>query len=183
MESQKIKELSELGIALALATILNFIKVYELPQGGSVSLEMVPIFFIALRWGVKQGITLGILYGSLQLILGAKIYYPLQAILDYPLAFGSLGVAGVIHNVFAEIDKSLKELILVSISILFAGSLRLIIHTVSGVIFFAEYAPESQNPWFYSIGYNLSYMLPEIMITVVIMIILLRSSVDLIDLR
>jgi len=174
MDNLKIKRLTELGATLALATILNFVKVYELPQGGSVSLEMLPIFFIALRWGLKEGLILGSLYGVLQLMLGAKIYYPLQAILDYPLAFGLLGIAGIVHN-WLKVEKNKKNLILISLSILVGSFLRLVVHTISGVLFFAEYAPKEQNIWLYSAGYNLSYMLPEAIITIVVMIILIRS--------
>lgn len=175
MNDQKVRRLTELGIALALATILNFVRIYQLPQGGSVSLEMIPIFFIALRWGLKEGITLGGMYGILQLILGAKIFYPLQAILDYPVAFGSLGLAGIIHN---WIDKNnLKENgILIFSSVILAGGVRLLIHIISGVIFFGEYTPKGQNVWLYSLGYNASYMLPEILITIIVMIFLVKSS-------
>ncbi|SJZ57091.1 energy-coupled thiamine transporter ThiT [Selenihalanaerobacter shriftii] len=180
MNNLKTKKLTELGIALALATILNFIKIYELPQGGSVSLEMVPIFFIALRWGIKEGLILGSTYGVLQLLLGAKIYYPIQAVLDYPVAFSVLGLAGII-NTWLRKAKIKKRIILVIIGVLLGGALRLLVHTISGVVFFSQYAPESQNVWIYSSVYNLSYMLPETIITIIIMIFLLKSSADLLE--
>ncbi|MBM7624141.1 energy-coupled thiamine transporter ThiT [Sporohalobacter salinus] len=175
MNNKKVKRLTELGIALALATLLHFVRIYQLPQGGSVSLEMIPIFFIALRWGLKEGITLGCMYGILQLILGAKIFYPSQAILDYPVAFSSLGLAGIVHN-WTSRNNFKENGMLITGGVILAGGIRFLIHVISGVIFFGEYAPEGQNVWIYSLGYNASYMLPEIVITIVVMIFLVKSS-------
>jgi thiamine transporter len=177
MAEEKTKKLTELGVALALATVLNFIKLYELPQGGSVSLEMLPIFFIALRWGLREGIVLGSMYGVLQLLLGAKIYYPLQAIIDYPLAFGVLGLTGIV-SYWLDRNNLSKRIILTTGGILIGSLIRLLLHTISGVIFFAQYAPKGQNVWIYSFGYNASYMIPETIITILIMILLIRNIPD-----
>lgn len=171
-----VKQLVEMGVALALAVVFGLIRVYRLPQGGSVSLEMVPIFFIAFRYGPLAGMVTGALYGVLQLFLGAYIVHPLQLILDYPLAFAPLGLAGL----FREFMKRGK--VWVTTLAIFIGSLgRFSCHFLSGVIFFAQYAPDEMwgisiggNPYLYSTLYNLSYLLPEALITLGVVILLRR---------
>ncbi len=92
-----VRVLAEIGVAVALAAVLGQLRLFQMPQGGSVSLEMLPIIFIAIRGGVMPALVTGLLYGLLQLILpGAFIYHPAQAALDYPLAFSALAVAGFV---------------------------------------------------------------------------------------
>ncbi|MCK8828002.1 energy-coupled thiamine transporter ThiT [Natroniella acetigena] len=164
MDNLKTRRLAELGLALALAVILNFFKIYQMPQGGSISLEMLPIIFIALRWGAKDGFLLGVAYGILQVLLGGFVVHWAQLILDYPLAFGLLGLGGIVGKFFK------KDLLLIVSSALIGGTLRFLAHFLAGAIFFADYAPQGQNIWIYSFVYNVSYILPEIIITVVIML-------------
>ena len=83
-----VQTLAEIGIAVALAAVLGQLRFFVMPQGGSVSLELLPIIFVAVRSGVVPGLTAGLLYGLVQLFLpGAFVYHPVQAALDYPLAF------------------------------------------------------------------------------------------------
>ncbi len=171
MKRSKIRRLTELGVALALAAILNYIKVYQMPQGGSVSLEMIPIIFIAFRWGWKDGFLLGVAYGALQIILGGYIVHWVQAVLDYPLGFGVLGLAGLINITGQKGRKTL----MISIGVILGGLARFIAHLLSGAIFFGDYAPKGVNVWVYSAGYNLSYILPEVIITVIVMIFLFKG--------
>ena len=95
-----VRAIAEIGVAIALAAVLSWLAQafpLRMPQGGSFGLEMLPILFIAVRRGVLPGIVAGALFGLLQLtgIAGTPyIYHPLQALLDYPLAFGALGLAG-----------------------------------------------------------------------------------------
>jgi len=171
MDNIKIRKLTELGVALALATILNFLKLYKMPQGGSVTLEMIPIIFIALRWGWKEGVFLGATYGLLQLLLDASIYYPLQAILDYPLAYGLVGFAGLVSNLFAKSSFKVRSTLITMATIL-GASFRLLAHVISGVVFFGDYAPKGVDVWVYSLGYNASYMIPQIIITIIALVLL-----------
>ncbi len=184
MKKSKINKLTELGVALALATILNFIKVYTMPQGGSITLEMLPIIFIALRWGWKPGVFLGTVYGLLQLLLGATIYYPLQALLDYPIAYGVLGFSGLISNLFSQNDFKIQA-ILITLATLLGSSLRFLSHVISGVVFFGEYAPEGIDVWIYSLGYNASYLIPQMILTTIAMILLIKgiTNTSLMDLE
>ena len=54
--------------------------------------------------------------------------------------------------------------------------IRFICHVLTGVIFFASYAPEGMNPWIYSISYNGTFLSVECVITIII-IYLLRNVI------
>lgn len=171
------KQLAEIGVALALAVVLGMIRIYRMPQGGSVSLEMVPIFYIALKQGVLPGILTGLLYGVLQLFLGAYIVHPFQLILDYPLAYGLIGFSGLLQ----ETVRRRPVPSMIAVFVLLGSILRLFSHLFSGVIFFSQYAPESfwglsigGNPYLYSFLYNISFLLPEALITIGALIFLRR---------
>ena len=168
-----VKMLVEGGLCIALAFVLGYIKLFSMPQGGSVTAgEMIPIIIFALRHGSIPGIVVGAVYGLVQMLFGGSIFHPIQAILDYPVAFGVLGLAGIFSAEF-EKSKSIKPVLLgASLGIV----LRMIAHTLTGAIFFASYAPEGQNPWIYSIIYNASYLVVEFIITVII-IYLLRNVI------
>ena len=87
--------LAEIAISVALAYVLNLIIIYHLPQGGSITLgSMVPILILALRRGPYIGIFAGIVFGIVQLALGGYWLTLIQVLLDYPVAFGVLGIAG-----------------------------------------------------------------------------------------
>ena len=163
--------LAEIGVAVALAVVLNFLKLWQMPQGGSVSLEMLPILVITLRWGVGAGMFSGLAYGLLQLMFGAYIIHPVQLIMDYPLPYMILGIAGYFKIRKNDIIKPLR----VFIAVLVAGGARMIVHVLSGVIFFASYAPEGQNVWVYSTVYNASYLIPTIIVNYIVVLIILKA--------
>jgi thiamine transporter len=125
---------------------------------------MVPILWLALRRGPKVGLFAATLYGVVQFALGPYIFHPAQVLLDYPIAFGLLGLAGFFQN---------RPFIGVSLGII--G--RFLAHFFSGIIFFAIYAPEGMNPAIYSAGYNGGYMLVELVISVYVIYLLRKSKV------
>jgi len=159
MEQQKVRILVESALAAALAIALSYLRLWRMPQGGSITLENVPILIFALRWGLKAGTGAGAVAGLLQLILAGYVVHPLQALLDYPLAFAALG--------FAALAPSPLWLGLAT-----GTFLRFACHVLSGVIFFASYAPEGTNVWLYSAVYNGSYMLPNLGLTIILTYIL-----------
>ncbi|WP_077367363.1 energy-coupled thiamine transporter ThiT [Anaerosalibacter sp. Marseille-P3206] len=165
-----VKMLAEGGIMIALATLLSFIKIYKAPQGGSVTAgSMIPIMIFAMRWGLGPGLLVGCVYGLLQFAIEPYIYHPIQFLLDYPIAFGCLGLAGI-----AKMDDeqlSNNKYFMIVLGVLLAISGRLISHLLSGVIFFAEYAGD-QNPWVYSALYNGGYLLPEFIISSIILVLI-----------
>ncbi len=153
------KLIAEMGVAIALAAVLHMVKLWEMPQGGSITLgTMVPIFIISLRRGPAVGVITGALYGLLEggIISGGKYFYhPVQVILDYPLAFGLLGLAGFFpkHPAFG-----------VSV----AALARYASHVVSGAVFFAQYAPKGQPIWLYAFGYNATYLGPDFVVAIIL---------------
>lgn len=159
--SQKMsaKQLTFCAVAMALALVTSFIKAASLPMGGSITLfSMFFMCFIGYLYGPKIGIMTGVAYGILQLIIEPYIYAPLQVLLDYPLAFGALGLAGF----FCNKKFGLTTGVIVGI----LG--RYICHVISGYVFFASYAPEGMNPMIYTLGYNATYILPELIATVIV---------------
>lgn len=159
------KMLAEGGILIALSLLLSYIKIYTAPNGGSVTAgSMIPIMIFAIRWGIVPGIFIGATYGILDFILKPFFYNPFQFLLDYPIAFGLLGLAGLAYSSRKEGTRGYSTLLM---GIFLAIGGRMIAHVLSGVIFFASYAG-NQNPWIYSLGYNATYLVPEFIISVVI---------------
>ncbi len=181
-QRNKVITLVETAIIAALAIVLNLLTPFQLwPNGGSVTLTMVPIAILAFRRGWIAGVTAGFLTGLILLMLpGAFLVHPLQVILDYPLAFALLGTAGWVK---IDLTKKGKQIGAIVASLAVAGFLRLISHFLSGVIFFAEYSPKGQSVYLYSLIYNASYIVPEILISTIAVIFLLYSTPKLFTTR
>ena len=157
--------LAEIAIFTALSTALSLITFVVFPEGGSVTLaSMVPIIWLSLRRGPKIGLFAGTVYGMVQLAVMPQIYYLPQVLLDYPLAFACLGLAGFFKQRWA----------LAGAAIAITG--RFIMHLISGALFFASYAPAGMNPWVYSAIYNGSYMIPELAISLFVIFLLQKSK-------
>ncbi len=156
--------LTEAALAIALAFVLGFIGI-DLPFGGSISLEMIPLILLALRQGPVVGVIAGAAYGLLNLAVEPVVVHPVQVLFDYPLAFGALGLAGFFRPTVrgAVIGATVAVLA------------RFVCHFVSGVVFFASYAPEGWNPYVYSGAYNAAYLVPSLAIALVVVVVLLRA--------
>lgn len=176
MKRNQVRIMTEMGMAVALSAIFNFLPLWKMPQGGSISLEMLPILIIALRWGVSPGMLAGGLYGLLQLVLGAYIVHPIQLVLDYPLPYALLGLAGLFVNKI-NLEKKTAAYSWLLGAILIGGIARFISHFLSGAVFFAQYAPEGQNPWLYSAIYNLTYIIPALFLCYLIIMPLLKHLI------
>ena len=116
------------AMAIALATVISVaIKLPSLPNGGSTTLfSMLIICLIGYWYGPKVSIIAAIAYGILQFVVGPYVVHPLQVILDYPLAFGSLGLSGFFANSKHGLIKGF----------LVGATGRFIVHCISGVIFY-----------------------------------------------
>ena len=148
---------SAMGIALAMVT--SYIKVWEMPMGGSVTLlSMLFICLIGYWFGAKYGIITGAAYGLLQFVVGPYVLSIPQVLFDYPFAFGALGLSGFFSN--------RKYGLQIGYAVGVLG--RFVFSTLSGVIFFAAYAPEGMNPWVYSSLYQGTYLGTEGIVTLVI---------------
>lgn len=158
------RALSEIVVVIALSTVLSYIKIYHLPQGGSVTAgSMVPLLWLSLRRGAKVGLLASIVYGIVQLSVEPYIYHPIQVLLDYPVAFGLLGLAGFF-----------RKHVLIGVTIGIFG--RFVSHLLSGVIFFAEYAPTGMSPIVYSAIYNGSYLIIELVVSAVLTYIIIKRG-------
>ena len=161
-----IRALTEGAMLVAAAQVLSLIKLYEFPQGGSVTAAMFPILLYAVRWGMPRGLLAGFTFGALQLIFDGAYAWGWQSmVLDYLLAFTPLGLAGAFRGKAWGI---------------FPGTIvgcagRFLIHYISGVTIYRIYTP-TQIPGFgvfesaevYSLVYNGCYMIPCTLIALVI---------------
>ncbi len=162
----KTRRLTEIAVCVAMAVVGSFIKVWEMPQGGSVALTMVPILLIAIKRGPMAGCVTGAIYGVLSLLIAGVIYHPMSVVLDYVLAFGLLGLAGFFK----------KNILQVIIGCFVGVFGRFLSSLVSGAVLFGEYAPAGQNPWIYSLVYQATYLVPEFIITTVIIVLLFTKA-------
>ena len=158
-----VRALTYGALCMAMSFVLSYIKLWSMPLGGSVTLaSMLPLLWYSNKFGVKNGLVAGAAYGLLQLIQKPEIYHWVQVLLDYPLAFMMLGLAGSVKNL------QLGSIIGV------AG--RWVCHILSGAIFFAEWVPEGwSNAWVYSAAYNGAYLLVDLIICLVLSFILAKA--------
>lgn len=154
-----VKALTISSLLIALSVILGNIKIFEMPQGGSITLmSILPIVLCGYLLGTKRGVLAGICVGLLNLIFGPYIIHPVQLFLDYPIAYGALGLSGLVSNSKNGLTKGYL--------IGLAG--RYICAFLSGWIFFGAYAPESFNAVTWSLWYNFTYLAAEGILTIII---------------
>lgn len=159
-ESFAINKLVFSAMGIAMAMVTSYIKVWEMPMGGSVTLlSMSFICLIGYWFGARYGILAGTGFGILQFIIDPYMVSLPQVILDYPIAFGALGLSGFLR----------KRKYGLQIGYVVGVLGRFVFSTLSGVVFFAAYAPEGMNPWVYSSLYQGSYLGAEGVITLVIL--------------
>ena len=146
-----------ISMMLALAILLEHIRLYHFPQGGNVTLgAMIPLMIISFRYGAGVGALAGFIFGIIEILQDPFIVHPVQVLFDYPLPFMMAGLAGIFSEKF-----------ILSACLVFAG--RFLCHFISGIVFFASYAPEGISPIIYSLSVNLSMIIPEAIICCVIL--------------
>lgn len=154
--------LANAALCLALAFVLSYIKLFDLPQGGAVTAaSLLPIIAFAYGYGLAPGLVVGVAYGLLQMIQDPWIVTPVQAILDYPLAFACIALAAVARKL-PDSWGWLAGMALAAVG-------RFVCHTFTGVAFFAEYAEGTGlSPFVYSVSYN-SFVFVDMAICAVVM--------------
>lgn len=155
------KQLAFSAVAITLAVVTSLFTVVQFPFGGSITLfRMFFICLIGYLYGPKIGFLTGVAYGFLDLTLEPYVVHPVQLLLDYPIAFGCLGLSGF----FAKSKFGLVK------GYAFGVLGRYLCHVISGIIFFSIYAG-SHNPIAYSLVYNASYIVPEAILTIILLLI------------
>lgn len=153
------KALTISALMIALSMILGQIKLFQMPQGGSITLmSILPIVLCGYLLGTRRGVMAGICVGLLSLIFGPYVIHPAQLLLDYPVAFGAMGLSGIARNM----KNGLTIGYVIGIAARYACAV------LSGIIFFGAYAPEGFNAVTWSLWYNLTYLGVEAIITLVI---------------
>ncbi len=169
MKHRSVQALCEGAVMAAMAQLVGYLKLWEMPWGGSVTLSMVPILLYAIRWGLDKGLAVSFAVGALQFIFDGGFAIGWQAILgDYLLAYGVLGLAALPRRTRSGIYPGT----------LLACGIRFLVHYAVGATVWAEYMPESffglpmHSPWFYSALYNLAYMIPNTAVTLTVLALL-----------
>ena len=164
-----LRALTEGAIFVALAQVISYLKLFELPQGGSITVAMLPIFLYCARWGFGPGMLASFVYSVLQLLLDGAYAWGWQSMLgDYIVAFTVLGFAGLFH----------KKKYGFFIGTVVGSLARFLVHYVVGATVWAEYMPETffgmtmHSPWFCSRLYNGSYMVIDMVLCLVIGLLL-----------
>lgn len=167
-----VRMLCEGAVMVVLAQILGWLKLWQMPWGGSVCLSMLPILCYACRWGVGAGVMSGFVLGVLQFMYDGGFALGWQSIIgDYLLAFAVLGLAG-----FARGRR-----IGVYWGAVLGGGARFLVHYVVGATIWAEYMPEEffgmtmTTPWVYSLLYNGFYMSIDTVLCLVVFALLMPS--------
>ncbi|PRP54148.1 energy-coupled thiamine transporter ThiT [Bacillus halotolerans] len=181
-QSRQLVRLIEIAIMTAAAVILDIVSgmFLRMPQGGSVSIMMIPIFLISFRWGVKAGLTTGLLTGLVQIAIGNLfLQHPVQLLLDYIAAFAAVGISGFFASAVRKsaLSRAKGKLIVSIICAVFIGSfLRYAAHVISGAVFFGSFAPKGTPVWIYSLTYNATYMIPSFIICAIVLCLLFITA-------
>lgn len=162
---KSVRVLVEVGILVAMAFVLEFAFSFlpAMPQGGRVSLSLLPIIVISWRHGVIPGLIGGFVYSILNLMLdGFVLYHWASLFLDYFFAFSLVGLAGIVKKPLGD------KVYVFGLAILIGFVARFVMHLISGAVLFGEWAPAGQNVWVYSLVYNSTYLLPAFILTLIV---------------
>ncbi len=171
MKKNTIQKMVTSAIMAALAVILTWLEIQVGPAGGSINIVMVPIILIAYRYGVSWGIATGLVVGLVKCIIGGGIGWGLPSILlDYVLAYGAVGLAGVTRKMKFGLP----------IGALIGALSRFVIHFISGITIYAIATSTeiagivTSNSVLFSVIYNGLYMLPSTVIVVIVALIIMK---------
>ncbi len=157
------RRIANAAMCIAIAYVLSCIKLYRLPQGGSITpASMLPLVMFSVACGPTQGFLVGCAYGLLDLLQEPYVIHPIQLLVDYPLAFGAIAISGLVNSI------PMKKPFKLPIAVLIGAIGRYCMAVLSGTVFFAESAPMGQSAVIYSLLYNFSYLGWDALICIVI---------------
>lgn len=157
------------GITVAMSFGLSYVKLWEMPQGGSITLaSLLPIMLFSYIYGSKKGVLVCFAYGVLQAVQDPFIIHPAQFLLDYPVAFAGVGLTGVLSTKIKSTALSF------SLGGVCALVFRFVCHLLSGIFAFSAYAGET-NAVIYSLAYN-SFVFIDGAIVLAVGVMLLLSK-------
>lgn len=158
-EVNKVSVLTKTALIVALAFALNQITLFRMPQGGSITpLSMLVLYSCSYFFGVRYGIMGGVVFGILDLMVHPFVVSPIQLFLDYPLAFGSIGLGGTLRHFKYGLPFGYALGVLS----------RFLCNVASGVLFFGMYAPEGFNALLWAVVYNGSFLGVELILGLVV---------------
>lgn len=177
MRNIRLQKMVEAAFMATIALLLDLLPSIQLGPWISISFAMVPIFLIAYRWGLGTGILSGFIWAMLQLAIGdADIVHPIQFILEYPIAFSAIGLAGVFAGHVKQLylaGNRKKGSIYLVFGVLVGSLARYFCHYLAGIIWFGSYAPEGQPAWLYSLIINGTTWVGAFIFCAVVLILLL----------
>ena len=168
------KNLAYAGVCIALSFALSYVKFFSLPMGGSITLaSMLPLMLYSYMFGARKGVFAGLIYGILQFIQNPQVYEWMQILLDYPIAFSAIGLAGIAKN-FKFLKGNMFAEIIVGMAI--ACLFRYISHVVSGYFVFGVWGNDwKMDPIAYSFAYN-SFVFVDLAIDIVAGVLILSTK-------
>lgn len=149
----KTRTIAYAGVCISLSYALSFVKFFTMgANGGSITFaSLLPLMIFAYCFGARKGLFAGVVYGLLQFLQSPQVYQGMQVLLDYPIAFGAIGLAGIFKN--AKFTKN--EFLKFALGALVAVTLRYVAHVLSGYYVFSSWAWEGYGAFAYSVVYNL----------------------------
>ncbi len=182
--NKKTKIMVECSVLIAVSIILSFIKIYEAPLGGSVTLfSMVPLMIISIRHGLSWGLGSSFIFSIFKLWMGAGnfAYVPtvkgiiVVILLDYLVAYTSIGLAGAFRNLKLSKNEKTNVTVTTTMGVVFACVVRFVSHFVNGAVVWYEITKNGDwneyvhtvGMWLYSFVYNITYIGPEAAMTII----------------
>ena len=171
LKNNKLRILVECSLMVAIATVLGYIPLFRMPQGGTITLgNMIPLVLVSFRHGLSWGVLTGGSYGIINMLLDLKnIFYATTIwamlgviFLDYLLSYAIIGFACFLAKPIP------KRGLGIAVGTMVTGLLRYFCIFISGILIWYPYAPEGTPVWIYSLIYNGSYMIPEIIMTTIL---------------
>lgn len=160
------------AVCIAMSFALSYLRIVKMPQGGSITIaSLLPLMIYSYMFGTRKGVFAGLIYGILQAFQDTYILHPAQFLLDYPVAFSAIGLAGM----FARNEKLRFPQLRFALGAILAGLGRFVAHWLSGIFAFGLFAT-FQPVWLYSLSYQAVYVLPDLAIAIVVGVLVFSSK-------